>query len=203
MSSIDEYLDEALAPEDAPSPDVIRGYMAAMQSPPDSEERAEAESRPPWRIDSEGAADWAARKIQRAARILQDKQDQYDRQQAALDQWLESEARELQSDIDFFEGMLGDWLRREIAADDSKKPKVSRKLPCGATVKRTPAGESLQVDDEEALVAFLAGQEDTAELVEFVPKYSKADVKRLVTRDGVKVPGVHIELGVHGWKVTL
>lgn len=180
MTDLDEYLDDTLRPDGAPD-----------GADPDR----------PWQIEDEGAADWAARKVQQARRRIVAKRAERDRVVAAADDWLARETKTLEDDAVFFEGKLADWLRREIDADP--KGKVSRALPSGVTVKRTPPGESLVVDDEDVLVRFLAENEDTSGLVEWVPKYSKADVKKLVTKDGLKVDGVHIEPGVHGWKVDV
>lgn len=178
MTDLDEFMDAALRPADADDDDLT-----------------------PWQIEDESAADWAARKIKTAREQIAAKRAERDRVVAAADEWLTRETKALEDTATFFEGKLCDWLRREIDADP--KGKASRNLPSGVTVKRTPARESLQVDDEQELVRFLAENEDTADLVEFVPKYSKGEVKKLVTGLGLAVPGVHVEKGVHGWKVVL
>lgn len=173
MTSLHEYLDEVLAPDDA-----------------DSER---------FTVTDERSADWAARRVQQHRQAIAAKRAERDDIVAAADEWLERETKAHEDSAAYLEGLLADWLRREIDADPSKKPKVSRDLPCGATVKRTPARPSLVVEDEEALVTWL--KEESPEHVEFVPKFSKADVKKLVSKDGLKVAGVRLEPGQHGWKV--
>lgn len=165
----------------------------------------------PWQIGDESTADWAARKIQRAHRQIAAKQAERDRIVAAADDWLERETKTLTDDALFFEGKLQDWLRREIDADpDGRK---SRRLPCGATVKRTGGAPSLVVDDEQALVEWLTARDATAGLVEFVPNIDKAGLKKLrrdddrlawvdeSTGDIVEVDGARIERGPWAYKV--
>ena len=154
-----------------------------------------------WQVTDLASADWAARKVQQARAKQAELQAERDRVVAAADEWLARESKTLEDDASFFADRLAEWLASEI--DQDPKGKASRALPCGAVVKRTPARESLVVDDELALVEWLRSQSDSRDLVEFVPKYSKAAVKKLVTGDGLAVPGVRIEPGTHGWKVDV
>lgn len=187
MSALADWLDDKLAPEDAPEG-------------PDEQ----------WRVTDEASADWAARKIQRYARERDAKQAEYDRIVDAATAWLQTETAELDRQIGFFESKLGAWLKQLIEEDpDGKK---SRRLPCGATVKRTGGNKSLTVQDERALVDWL--KDNHPELVEseVVFKWSKTDVKKtftvpddggpLVTEDGEKVPGAAIEVGPYNFTVT-
>lgn len=213
MSDLAEFLDETLRPEDAPSDDVVRGYMAALRSPAESDERAEAEARTPWRVDDEGAADWAARKVKRARELIATKRAERDRIVAAADEWLARETKTLEDDAAFFEGALGDWLRREIEQDP--KGKKSRALPCGVTVNRTGGSPSLQVDDEAALVQWLKDYRPDLVGSHIVWEWSKADVKklrqdddRLALVDGesgevVDVVGARIERAAYSYKVDV
>ena len=210
MSDIAEYLDEALRPDDAPSDDVVRGYMAALRSPDDSEERAEAEARPPWQIEDEGAADWAARKVQQARRAIAEKKVQRDLIVEQADAWLAAETEQLDRRARFFEGCLIDWLRRELEADP--KGKKSRDLPCGVKVARRSGQATVDVFDE---AAFIAWAKDThhhmlLRVKESVDKkavkdaaydvlmvdddqgidWSRDESGALVTPDGEKVPGL-------------
>lgn len=177
MTNLETHLTEALAPDDAP----------------DSHDT-------PWTIDNDHEADWAGRKVRDARHRLNELQAQRDRIVAETDAWLQRESKPLNDDIEFFEGRLADWLRRELEADpDGKK---TRTLPCGVTVKRTAARVSLEVTDEKALVEWLTANAEVAEgVLDWQPKYSKNDIKKLITDDGLAVPGVALVEGEHGWKV--
>ena len=86
--------------------------------------------------------------------------------------------------LEWAETVLRNWLDAEIAADDSKKPRKSRELPSGVTVKRISGRPSLAVDDEAALVDWL--KDHRPDLVEAQVKWvwSKTDVRKLAGDDG-------------------
>lgn len=190
--SLDEFLDAELRPEGAP-------------------DEWQVGSDHPWRVEDEAAADWAARKVQRARQAIASKQAEYDRVVAAARDWLDRETKTLEDDATFFEGKLADWLRREIDADPDGK--VSRRLPSGVTVKRTGGAASLVVDDEKQLAEWLAERLPTA--VEFVAKVDRAAVKKLRRDDDrltvvdvdtgelLEAPGARIERGDYGFKVVV
>jgi len=186
IPSLADELDVVLAPEGAPSDDDLAAYAYDLDG---TDEVAERVAR--WHAEDAGAADWVARKAQRAARSIDDLQAQRDRLVVQADAWLDRERKRHDATIRWAEGLLQRWLLDEIAADTSKRPKKSRSLPCGVGVKLTGGGQRLVVDDEPALVEWLTSEEPAA--VEFVAKYSKTTVKGLVTGDGLAVPGVHIE----------
>ena len=154
-----------------------------------------------WTPDSIDKANWLARKVKRAQQSIADLAEQRDLEIARTEAWFVEERARHDQTVAWASGLLEVWLRTEIAADDSKRPRKSRSLPCGVTVKVTTGGESLTVDDEPALVEWLKAE--SPEVVEFVAKYSKADVKRLLTKDGLKVPGVSLVRGEDGFKVEV
>jgi hypothetical protein len=155
-----------------------------------------------WEPDDAAAADWVARKGQRAAAALADLQAQRDAIVARTDAWLERERSRHDRTIAWAEDLLGRWLAREIAADDSKKPRKSRNLPSGVTVKRTAGRPRLVVEDHDALVEWLTSNEDTSGLVEPVWEFDANRVKALVLEDGVALKGAHVETGDDSYKVV-
>ena len=175
MTALDDHLIEQLAPE----------YDLA----------------PAWVPDDIDKADWLARKAKRAQESIAELAEQRERLIARTEAWFAEERARHDQTLAWASGLLEVWLRSEIAADDSKRPRKSRSLPCGVTVKVTGGGESLTVEDEPALVEWLKAESPDA--VEFVAKYSKADVKRLLTKDGLKVPGVSLVRGEDGFKVEV
>lgn len=191
-AELDEQLVDALAPDDAPDDEEI----AAHQEDPDTH-------RLPFAVRDLGSADWAGRKIRKAQAKINEAQRWRDRVVAEADAHLEREKARHEPTIEFFELHLKDWLRREIEADTSKKPRASRDLPCGITVKRTPPGKSLVVEDEDALVDFLTTSKDAEGIATPKWEYSKTDVKNLIIKQGIAVKGARVETGEPGYKVTV
>lgn len=213
MSALEEFLEDELAPEGAPSEeDLYQTHPGGKIVPTDTH---------PWEVEDESAADWAGRKAQRARRLIAEKRAEHERIVAKADAWLERETSRLESEAAFFEGKLGDWLAREIAKDP--KGKKSRDLPCGVTVKRTGGSPSLVVDDEDALLQWLKDFRPDLVDSKIVWEWSKADVKKLrqdddrlalvdevvdestgeVVREVAEVKGARIERGPYSFKVVV
>lgn len=194
--SLDDHLAAALRPQGAPDDWALE----------DS----------PWEPDDEGAADWTARKLLAAKQTLADKQRQRDMLVEQADRWLAAQRKPLDDTVAWAERLLGVWLTREIAADESKKPKKSRALPSGVTVKQIAGRETLQVDDETAFLDWAKANAPELVSEQVVWKWSKADVKTtfeaapaddlgraaLVNPDGEPVPGVHVERSADDVKVV-
>lgn len=176
----DDDLLDALAPDGAP---------------------VEADDDTPWQVTDLGSADWASRKARQARRKIAEAKAERDRIVAAADEWLERQTREHARAAEWFEGRLIEWLRREL--EDDPKGKKSRELPSGAVVKRTSGRERLVVEDERAVGEWLSSQEDTHDLVEWVPKFSRSEVKKLVLSTGEVPPGARLERGEDSYKVEL
>jgi len=175
VGDLDAELTDALAPDGAPSDVDIANYLRAA----DIDAGHEQTAKPPFRVTDLASADWAGRKIRAAQARIDEAKDYRAKVLAQLDAHVErEEARDLPT-IQYMESLLGDWLRDEIAADDSKKPKVSRDLPCGVKVKRTGGTASLEVDDADALVDWLKDHRPGLVTSETVWNWSKNDVKKL------------------------
>ena len=195
---LDEQLIDGLAPDDAPTDDEIRGYIDAL-SDTDEDVREHAEKRPPpFEVRDLASADWAGRKIRQAQSKIDEARDYRAKVIAELDAHVAREEARHTPTIEFFEHHLTQWLRRELEADP--KGKKSRDLPCGLTVKRTAGKPSLVVEDEEALVEWL--RDGHPDLVEFVPKYDKGDLKKAFLETGEAMKGARVETGEDSYKVT-
>lgn len=193
---LDDALIDALTPVDAPSDDDIE---RAQHTPTDDTDEASQDRVQWWTPTDADAADWVARKAQKAHRQVVRLQEQRDRLVAQADAWLERERARHDRTIEWAEAMLRLWLDTEIDSDDSKKPRKSRDLPCGVTVKRTPGGKSLVVEDEDALIQWL--DDNYPECLNHTPR--KGDVKKLLAGDGLAVPGVTLEQSPDGFKLDL
>lgn len=153
----------------------------------------------PWQVTDLSAADWASRKIAQAKRKIDAVQQERDRLVAKIDAWAERETAGAQRDVSFFESKLISWLQAELAADpDGKK---SRNLPSGATVKRVSGREKLVVEDGPSLVEWL--RDKAPDKIEFVPKWSADDVKKLIKSDGEVPAGARLERGEDSYAVVI
>ena len=174
----------------AESPDLtdeLVGVLAPEGAPSDAELSAAtdpAAGEHPWRPTDLASADWVGRKAAKAHEAIVELQEQRDRIVAQADAWLDRERRRHDRTLEWAETVLRNWLDAEIAADDSKKPRKSRELPSGVTVKRISGRPSLAVDDEAALVDWL--KDHRPDLVEAQVKWvwSKTDVRKLAGDDG-------------------
>lgn len=124
--------------------------------------------------------------------------------------WLEDSTAGDRREVENIERTLTDWLAQELETDPDG-PK-SRKFPAGV-VKSTAGGLSVEVDDPEALVAWM--QENHPELVVVPePTAPKTGVKALamvkpeepgdhpvVAEGGEIVPGVHLVRSERQFKV--
>ena len=215
MSDLAEFLDDALRPAGAPSDDQA---VTAVEAADRGEDHHQ-----PWQIDDEGAADWAARKIQQARADIAAKKAQRDLIVQQADAWLEQETVQLDRRARFFEGRLIDWLRREIDADP--KGKKSRVLPCGVKVARTAGRRTVDVFDEAEFIAW-AKSTNHHMLVRVKESVDKKAVKDaafdvlaisdsdaiewqatdegvLLTPDGEKVPGLAATTTPDSYRVTV
>ena len=177
-----DHLAAVLAPEDAPQDDEIAGDNVGPFVPTDL-----------------GAADWVARKATRATATIRDLQTQRDAIVNQADDWLAHERARHDRTVAWAAGVLEVWLRNEIAGDDSSKPRKSRTLPSGVTVKVTAGRESLVVDDEALLIGWALNEEP--HLVKYSPKL--AEIRAALTGDGLAVPGVSLVRGPDGFKLTV
>ncbi len=162
-----------------------------------------------WQIRSSEEADWAGRKLQQIYAECDEAKQQWARVVDQATDWLVGITDPLDRDIEFFEGHLSAWLEREIEADDSKKPRQSRSLPCGVTVKRTKGRERVDVFDEDAFVAW-ALDTDHTDLIKTKHAPSKVDIAGLtqhdgqfITEDGEIVPGVTVVTGEDRYTVDV
>lgn len=212
-TDLDEQLTDALAPSDAPSDDELSAYYESLEDP-DPEGELHPLPKPPFTVDGLGSADWAGRKIKRAQAAVDEAKAWRDRIVAEADAALARERERHEPTVTFFETLLADWLRREIEADTSKKPRASRDLPCGLTVKRISGKPSLEVEDADALVDWLKDHRPDLVSSEVVWNWSKNDVKKLADDEGrlavvdegsgevVEAKGARIVLGNDSYRVV-
>lgn len=226
LPDLDEHLVDVLTPEGAPSDEDIATATVGDVDEGPGNEAAERVAR--WTPSDAGAADWAARKAQRAATAISDLRAQRDRIVAQADAWLAHERKRHDATVAWAESMLEVWLRAEIDGDDSKRPRKSRELPCGVTVKQVPGRPRVEVDDAAEFIAWAqdnglgdvllrtrdpdpdkqAIKEAATDVLtvvraggEDVLDWSRRDDGSLVADTGEVVPGVRVPTGADSYKV--
>lgn len=162
-----------------------------------------------WQIRSAEEADWAGRKLQQLYAKKNDVIQQGNRLIREAQAWMQAECAPIEQDISFFEGQLQAWLQREIEADDSTKPRQSRSLPCGVTVKRIAGRERVDVFDEDAFVQW-ALETEHSDLVRTITVPDKNGIKafanidgQFITEDGEILPGVTVVRGEDRYRVEM
>jgi phage host-nuclease inhibitor protein Gam len=119
---------------------------------------------PRWRIEDDGAAEWAMRKLARERQAFEDAHDQALAWCARIDKWWESTSAPLVRRIRWWEGHLEDYARRQREAG---RKTVS--LPSGKVSTR-PVPASVKVADEAQVLAGLP-----------------AEVRKLVVKESVRL----------------
>src|SRR5699024_1269067 len=126
----------------------------------------------PFQIKTDEEANWALRKIKQKQTQKNDRTELAEKEIEKIKQWLESVSKELDSDIEYFEGLLGAYALRNREQDPSYK---SQKLPNGRIrfKKQQPKWE---LDDKRVLESLKqAGKDD---LIKVTEKPKLADIKK-------------------------
>lgn len=159
-----------------------------------------------YRIDSLGAADFAARKIRQIQERAAEEAAKYDE---AIREWTEAKAaalRKITHEAELYEFNLRLFLQHEVEnqgedADPTKAYGI--KLPCGAELnyRPNPTGQpSLKVDDEAALLEW--AMEHAPDAVTM--GVDRALVKKAALASGELPAGAHLEPPKHEpWQVKV
>jgi hypothetical protein len=162
-------------------------------------------------IDNDSKANWALRRLAgvqaEAARVREQAREQH----ALIDEWEERELDAIGRDERRFEGMLGDYWRRQLEPEVdrlmatgltfdeawSKIKTKSIKLAAG-TLSAAKGRDSIVIEDDEDFVTWARENAlyDVLNVTyrpakDALAKYNRRDGS-LVTPDGEKVPGVQV-----------
>lgn len=160
------------------------------------------EDRERWEAHDDGEADWVLRKLAAAKAEA----DRIKRNAAAernrVDVWEDDALRQVQHDIDYFEGQAIRY-RRSLEATNPDLPKTY-KLPHGSIARRK-GSESVQVTDEDSFVDWAqthapeALNRTVAKAV--VKGWGHMDDGTVISDCGEKVPGVSVVRGEDRYEV--
>lgn len=126
--------------------DALDEYLAAGDTAEDLAPTVAA-----WRIDDDGAAEWAMRNLVARRRRIDDLARRRDEWMEKIAHWFEQASAGDSRSAAFFEGALADYLRRLREEDEDRKSLV---LPSGR-ITSTGTGGKATVVDVDAVVAWI------------------------------------------------
>jgi phage host-nuclease inhibitor protein Gam len=153
----------------------------------------------PWKVEDEGGANWALRKLGQARAELARIDEMRQEEQTRLDEWVEASSRGPRSTERFMETRLLAFFRARLIED----PKTRTLHTPGGDLKATKS-TTLTVNDQDAVIAFLraSGRDELVKVETSVGKQVVKDLLRkdddgnliAVTKDGEPVPGIAIDI---------
>lgn len=148
----------------------------------------------PFVVDSLERADWAARKVARARRILAEAELVAEAEQRRIGEWIDDRRARCEQDTEFLLGLLESYHRKRLD-DDPKVKTIS--LPGGATLVARKSPDSLVVEDEAAAIEWC--HEFCSAAVVVTERLDKPTLKRAVGL--IDAPGVRLQAGEVTFKV--
>lgn len=189
LHPISEPIPPDLALDEAPfSGEELDEYLAAQE---DGESPSHHERFHSWRIDDDGAAEWAMRNLVERRHRIDELARRRDDWMEKIDHWFRQASREDQRSAEFFEGALADYMRRRREADADTK---SIPLPSGRLTS-TGTGGKPTVADNDTVVAWIRGHVDLDEyraIVKDEPTVRIRDLRKRLRVDRQQV-GVEID----------
>ena len=139
-----------------------------------------------FRVTDKKSADWCLRKIAAYEAEMEENRKLVEEEKLRLDMWLEKENEQAMRSIDYFGGLLREWMEEEHRKNPRRR---SIGLPHGRIRLRKQQPEYNCRDDK--VLAFL--KENAPDLIKTTYTYSKNDIKAFIkkhcdiTPDGVPV----------------
>ena len=153
-----------------------------------------------FRVTDKKSADWCLRKIAAYEAEMEENRKLVEEEKLRLDMWLEKENEQAMRSIDYFGGLLREWMEEEYGKNPKKR---SISLPHGRIRLRQQQPEYAYRDEE--VLAFL--KENAPDLIQTIETYNKSNIKAFIkkhceiTPDGVPVMATTGEI-MPGVKVT-
>lgn len=132
-------------------------------------------------------ANWAVSKVVDANARIAARKAQADEYKAKIDAWLDRANADDERTIEFFEAELRPFVQQEVARSNKKSVKLLE-----ATAGFRDSGGSVEIEDEEALIAYL--ESFAPELVRVKKSVDKAELKKRL-KAGEEFPHAHIAPG--------
>lgn len=138
-----------------------------------------------FRVTDKGNAEWCVRKVQALNVQIAENNALASAEIERVKTWQESENRKAQDDINYFTGLLEQYMR-EIHEHDSKTRSI--KLPHGV-IRLKKQQPEFKMDEDKTLKWLKENYPDKVKVVE---DFSKADVKKIVKETGEVWDGLEI-----------
>lgn len=150
---------------------------------------ATGDASPTFVIDSLSKADWAVYKILDAEARIARRAELAAELHARIDQWKAKADSPDGNTIAYLSALLRPFVESELA---SSRRSRSLLLPSGtASLRKLP--DRLEITDAASAMAWAESHAPEAVIIE--KKLSRAELKRLVLRQGEAIPGIEAELG--------
>lgn len=173
--------------------------MTALTEAPDLYEvPADPDERDRFRIQHEGQAVWAVRKLRDAAAHRRRIEQTAEAEMARIQAWVSRECAEADREDTYFTGLLTDYVMRVREASAGHVKSVD--TPYGSVkTRQVPAGWEM---DEDAVLAW--AEAERPELVRTSQRFALADAKKLLSvvggvavdpETGALVPGITVTPG--------
>lgn len=143
-----------------------------------------AREREGFRIDNDGAADWALRKLAVIEKRMADADALADEEIQRVQEWLAQKRDEYERDRAWFDEQLEDYHRRVLEEDGKRK---TIKLPAG-TLHARKLPDNVEIADVDAFVAWARGERE--DFIRTSYAVDKAALKQAVLKDGEAIDGV-------------
>jgi hypothetical protein len=158
--------------------------VTALTEAPDLYELpTDPEARANWRIEHEGQAVWAARKLAEAEQARQERMAEvrkiYEEEKARLDAWLSKQENETERAIDQFMGYLKDYAMRVRIASGGERKFVDTPH---YRVSTMTTGGAWDVSDKTAAIQW--AKKNRPELVKTEEKFLLAEAKKALSVAG-------------------
>lgn len=145
------------------------------------------ESARAWQVGSRGEAEWAMRKLAVLRERQRDVRTQAIEWRERIDAWAADEAKRIEPAVEFFEGHLQRYAveQRALTGD------ATVRLPSGEISTRKPTKPTVQIDNDEALLAWLEDFLPSGiyeDVVQIVHKPKLVELRRNVETRPVEMP---------------
>ncbi|MCT4593145.1 MAG: host-nuclease inhibitor Gam family protein [Anaeromicrobium sp.] len=148
-------------------------------------EKVQEEMREGFRVEDKGQVEWCLRKVQALQAEIKDNNTLADQEIMRINKWREDENKKAEDSINFFKGLLEEYMRSVNAEDEKVR---SMKLPHG--IIRLKKQQPEFKFHEEKTIAWL--KENYPDKIKIVEKFSKTDVKKIVKDTGEVFDGLEI-----------
>ncbi len=150
-----------------------------------------------YKIDDQGKANWAIRRIREAEERGVEVIDTANKERERIVRWKEKVVKKEKREIDFFHGLLRDYAHDELANSDGKVKNVPLSEGTLSFTKRQPK----LIYDDKALIQELEDK-DLEKLIRRKSEPNLVEIKQAI-KGGFKLESITVEEQEDSFKVTV